>query len=297
MPTPLPPQEKADFIAIVQAAPYPGGPKEAERLAIVLVNYEDVVMAICRQLPLFAANNTYLKSALAVFDDNQLQAVSIYNNKILVPPLADPILVVDSTITEIVLNTSPTYKALTILGKSSIERITVAASTNVNEIYIGPETEVKWLDGSATGAIVNTIWLPFLRNTPSRLLGVSNNSIINQIVVEPGSYFGGYAKEDPAATCSSPVTNLVAGTITHNAVSLSWTPPQADALFTNIYYRQYGFNDWIPADDATGIFNGDIGYTFNSLKADTKYEFRVIVICKNGGWSAPADVSAQTICC
>lgn len=297
MPTPLPSQEKNDFIAIVQAAPYPGGPKEAERLVTLLVNYEDVVIAICRQLPLFAANSTYLKTAIAVFDDNQLQVVGIYNNKILVPPLADPILVINSTITEIVLTTSPNYKALTILGKTAIERITVDTNTTVNEIYIGPDTEVKWLNGAASGAIVNTIWLPFLRTTPSRLLGVANNSIINQIVLEPGSYFGGYAKEDPALPCNSPVTNLAASNVTHNAVSLTWTAPQVDSLFTNIYYRQIGFNDWIPADDAIGIFNGDTGYTFNSLQPDTKYEFRVIVICKNGGWSAPADVSAQTICC
>lgn len=307
MPTPLPSNEKADFIKIVQAAPYPGGPLEAFRLESILNNYEDVFTAIMRELPLFASNNAYLTAAIGVFTDANLMAVGIWNNKtISSPPLTDPALIINSTITNwpvfITPSSPPINQVLCILGNSRIQEITVEAYTNLTELYIGPASVVDLVDSTATNAIINTIYLPYIRNTPSRLNTILFNSQVNQIVLEDGSYFGGYSNDNPMAVCDLAITNFsTQAPLNHNSIILTWTPPYQsppDAyLFINTYYRQAGSNTWLQASEDIGYFNDDHGFAFTQLEEGTSYEFRVGVVCVNGGINTSDILEATTTCC
>lgn len=298
MPTPLPTPEKDAFIAIVNAAPYPGGPREAARLQTILVNYEDIFTAICRQLSLFVTNNAYLMEAMRVFTDANLVAVGIWNAKLADPGGGiQPVCIINSTISTNVQLIPSSNKVLAIIGTCSLAEVSLAPSTIVNELYIGPGSELKYVLGNTSNALIKMITLPFLRNTPSSLFAVAFGTQINSVNVDYGSYFGGYTNIDPATPCATPVTGATIGTVTHNTVPITWAPPATDYLFINIYYRKKGALDWIPGTDSMGTFNGNTGYTFNSLLPDTVYEFRIIVVCKNGGWSTPVVKEAQTTCC
>lgn len=306
MPTPLNPNEKNSFILLVQAAPFPGGPFEASRLEDILNNYEDIYTAVMRELELFATNNAYLTQAMACFNDTQLQAVGIWNNKtISSPPLTDPVLIVNSTITDLVIITasSPVVdQNLAILGNSFISRIVLTDYANLQEIWIGPGVTVDGADSSRTGAIINTITLPFLRSTPSRLNFAVYGSQINQVNVSDGSFYGNQSNDDADSTCASVITDLAVQYFTRNTVQLTWTPPSlqsppADYLFINTYYRIKGSNTWILADEDVGLFNGETGFTFTQLEKGTKYEIEVIVTCLDGGLSTPATIEVDTSCC
>jgi hypothetical protein len=234
MPTPLPQPEKDAFIAIVNAAPYPGGPREAARLQTILVNYEDIFTAICRQLSLFVTNNAYLVEAMKVFTDADLIAVGIWNGKLTDPGGGvEPICIINSTISTTLQLTPSADKVLAIIGTSSITQVTFAASTIINDLYIGPGSELKYAVGTAGDVLIKMITLPFLRNTPSTLFAVAFGTPVNSVKVDYGSYYGGYTNIDPAVPCGTPVTGLTVGTVTHNTVPLTWTPPVSDFLFIN----------------------------------------------------------------
>lgn len=296
MPTPIPIGEKDAFIAIVQAAPYPGGQQEAYRLQSVLVNYEDIPVAIGRELPLFASNNGYLTAAMAVFTDSALQAVGIYNAKT-GTTLADAVMIINSTYTgTVTLSAKTVIPGLTILGTSTVNRVTLATNINLSNLYIGPGSILNIVDSSVAGAFINNIWLPYLKSTPSILKTAVNGSQIGNIEIDEGSYYGGQSYVPESGSCSMPVTDLVVGIITHNTLSLTWTNPE-EYLFINVYYRKKGSNVWLQATDVTGNFDGATGYTFNTLESETDYEFQVIVTCVNGILSNPTEVSGNTTCC
>ncbi len=307
MPVNLNPNEKAAFIALTQAAPYPGGPFEAERLQDILNTYDDIYTAIMRQLTLFNTNNAYLTEAMAIFNDTLLQSVGIWNNKtISSPPLTDPVLITNSTITDwpvlITASSPPISQYLAILGNSRISEVTVTSYANLLELYIGPSVIVDLADATQPGALINTIWLPYEKSQPSRLNAAVYNSRINEFKIDEGSFFGGYTNDDPDATCASVVTDLAVAYFTRNTVQLTWTPPSlqsppASYLFINTYYRTKGSNVWILAGDDIGYFNGDSGFTFTQLERGTKYEVEVIVTCLNGGLSDPAMIDVDTSCC
>lgn len=285
MPTPIPSGEKTAFINIVKAAPYPGGPIEADRLNTLLNNYEDIIVAIMRQLTLFASNNQYLTQAIGVFDDPSLQNVLIFNNKTVnnLTTVTDWAMLINCTVDGTLrLTTSfPGYVALTILGTTKVANLDIDATLNVQEIYIGPSCTVGFLDGTASGVVINTIWLPFIKSSPSNLLAIANGTIVNQIVLDEGSYFGGF-REDTQSSCASPVTNLAYGVITYNSIQLMWTAPASPYLFINIYFKQTGTQSWDKADETIGSY-AENGYTFTKLAANTSFDFKVEVICLNGG--------------
>lgn len=292
MPIQIPSMEKANFISLVQVAPYPGGPIEAARLESILVNYEDIPTAIYRQQDLFASNNSYLVQGLSCFNNSNLMSVGIwfqYNSSS--PPLTDPQLIVNSDIDNDVIISAyspPYYKTLAIMGPSNINRVVLLEGADLNELYIGPGATVGIVDSSRTGAIINVLWLPFAKNTPSTAKIAAYGSTIGYISKDEGSYFGGYSNINPKSTCSTAVSDLAYSIITHNTVGLTWTPPDQQSppsvyLFINIYYRIKGSEVWLIADETTGLFNGDNGYTFTGLKCDTTYQFKVTVTCNNGG--------------
>lgn len=306
MPTPLPSGEKAAFIAIVNVAPYPGGANEAARLQTILNNYEDIIVAITRQLTLFESNNSYLINAITCFNDNQMQLVGIWVNKdSTTPPLTNPVLIVNSTIdlVNIAPTSPPQYNALCILGPSLVKDIVLAAGIELNELYIGPGATVDVADGSMAIAsppsspptIIGKIYLPFVRSTPSSLNAVKYLSVVNQVVVEPGSYYGGVQATDPNLTCTETVSGISAQEITKDSVYVSWTAPDS-YLFINTSYKKSNSKVWIPVTDETGEFNGDIGFVFRHLEPDTFYDVRIAVQCLNGGWSFNS-ITFQTVCC
>lgn len=309
MPTILPSNEKADFISIVKAAPYPGGPSEADRLQSVLNYYEDVHTAIYRQLELFASNNSYLISAITVFNDNQLQLVGIFVNKSQSsPPITDPVLIINSDYTTVDLtpnvSSPPAEKTLGILGSSHIGAVVLDSNTVLDQLYIGPGSTVDVYDGSAgisspplsppVAARVGTIWLPKMKSKPSALNSVVYGSMIGQVVKDEGSYYGGIA-ENPTETCADAVTAMAATEITKDAVLVSWTPP-AQYLFINTFFRKTNSQVWILATTEDGDFVDDSGFIFRHLEAQTFYDFKATVICSNGG-QVSTQITTETICC
>ena len=297
MPTPLSPTEKSNFIAIVNAAPYPGGPAEAARLVDILNDYEDVVVAIGRQIDLFAGNNPYLLAVLGVLDDSKLQGVYIFVNKTVIStPLVNPVAIINSSYQDGVnLTTRGEVLGLTILGPSRINKITISSNVNLDNLYIGPGAAVDLFDSTASGSFVNNIWLPYIKSNPSTLNNTVFGSATGNISVDPGSYYGGPTGADSQLACATPVTAIGVQNITNVSIQIIWTPPVTAYLFINVFYRQKGSNVWLPVTDDTGYYDGQTGYTFTELKPITYYEIKVVVTCPNGGLSAPANISVKTL--
>lgn len=305
MATPIPTPEKNAFIDIVKLAPYPGGPNEASRLQDILVNYEDIYTAITRELDLFASNNSYLINGVTQFDDTELQAVGIYVNKSQIPPLTDPVLIINSSYDEIILTIpSPMlYKTLCILGPSTVKNIVLDAGVTLNELWIGPGATVDLVDGAnvivsplaSPPTVVQKIYLPFAKSTPSKLNAVTYGSVVNQIVKEEGSYYGGVKSNNPDIPCADVVTGITATEITKNSVFVSWAPPTS-YLFINVFYRKTNSNVWMPVGEEDGEYTGDTGFTFRRLESDTFYDVQISVKCTNGG-VANNSITFQTTCC
>lgn len=299
----IPPDEKAAFIAIVQAAPAPRGYIEAIRLQTILTDYESIIVAIQRQKNLFASNNAYLTECMNVFsDDTELLNAGIWYNKNLTsPPITDPKVIINSNINDDVFLTTispPTIFDLTILGPTYIKRIYLEAFVNLFNLYAGDGVLIDQIDGSNTGCLINRIMLTNIANNPARLNYAVAGTAINGFFPD-AKYFGGYSNDNPEATCTATVTEYKYDIITHNTISLTWTPPNdqsppAQYLFINTYYRPKGSDTWQLADETVGLRNGDDGFTFNQLKTDTTYEFRTDVKCNNGGISSTAILTVAT---
>lgn len=309
----LPSNQKQAFINIVAAAPYPGGPAEAVRLQTILNNYSDIPTAIYRQLPLFASNNAYLSSvmdAVAISNANLLGAGIWYKQTSASPPITDPVMVINSNITEIILNapSPPGTKTLSILGSSNIGEIALVPGCELNNLYIGPGATVDKLTASLTltspptTSRVDLVQVDFLKSTPAALNMATFGSNIGSVIVTPGSYYGGVLAYDPANPCSAVVTGLMVTDITYNSALLSWTlpissPPGSQPfLFINIFWRLTNSSVWIPVSASDGDYAGQHGFVFRNLDKDTLYDFRVETVCPNGGL-AEALIGAQTVCC
>lgn len=299
----IPSNEKAAFISIVQAAPAPGGYIEALRLEDILTDYESIITAIIRQRDLFASNNAYLTQCMDVFSDDTalLNAGIWYNHTISSPPITDPRVIINSNIDDDVFLTTtspPTIMDLTILGPTYVRRIYLEPAVNLFNLYMGDGVLINEVDSSATGALINRVMLQNINNNPSRLNFAKAGSAINGFFPNT-KYFGGFSNDDPKSTCGNTVTSYTYDIITHNTISLTWTPPSLQSppeqyLFINTYYRIKGSDTWLLADDKAGLRNGETGFTFNNLKTDTTYEFRTDVTCNNGGISSTSVLTVAT---
>ncbi len=299
----IPSDEKAAFIALVQAAPAPGGYIEALRLQTILTTYDTIITAIIRQRDLFASNNAYLTQCMDVFsDDTELLNVGIWYNKTQSsPPISDPVVIINSTIQgDVFLNATspPVFNQLTILGPTYVERIYLDSTVNLFQLYLGDGVLINQINSSNTGALINRVDLKNISNNPARVNYAIPGSAINGFFPDT-KYFGGFSNDNPQATCGAEIADYKYDIITHNAISLTWTPPNlqsppAQYLFINTYYRIKGNDTWILADEVAGLRNDDIGFTFNNLKTDTTYEFRTDVICNNGGISSTSILTIAT---
>jgi hypothetical protein len=303
MPTQIAPAEKAAFIALVEIAPFPGGPLEASRLQDVLVYYTDIPTAIGRQLELYASNNAYLKECMAVFDDTELQNANIYNNKYNSPvaPFNDAVMIINSTYDGIIGLTAHA-NGFTLLGHSYVSRLELDDGVILQNLYIGPGSTLDVLDSAGTlyaGAVLN-IWLPFANNTASALNSAVFGSVIGAVHLTKGSFYGGLDQNDPQLPCAIPVTSLYTSGITHDSITLNWTPPASGYLFLDVFYKRTDSAPWLqPKPDMIGFitFSGEVyGFVFSGLEADTSYDFKVSVRCNNGGL-ANETMTASTVCC
>lgn len=300
MSTPIQSGDKAAFIAIVNAASYPGGPLTASYLTSNMNNYEDVAAAIYQQLDYFSENVGYLMSCMACLtNDTALQSVGIYVGKTSNTTLVNPNLIINSTYTGGV-NITADSPRLAILNASSINLITVSVAKTADWIYIGGGSSVDLVDSSAvsgmTAAQINGIYLPYQRSTPSSLKGAMPGSHIGNVFKEDGSYYGGILNYDPQTTCANPVTSLQALNITHDSVELSWALPASAYSFITPYYREVNSLESIKATTDIGFYMQNVGFVFTKLKPDTFYEFLVRVKCNNGGIS-DTTIVAKTPCC
>ncbi len=295
MPTPIVSGQKAAFIAIVNVV----NPTEAtERLPTLLVNYEDIPNAIGRQIDLFAGNNAYLSEAIAVFaaNDSDLMAAGIYVGKTSSSLLTDPLLIINSSYTGGVSLTSNS-KGLGILGSSSVNLLTLGIQKELDYLYMGSGSKLSALDSSASGAVVKNIIMSFAYSLPSEITAVIFKSNIGVIRISDGSVFGDEINTNPALTCTNPVSGLAAGSITHNTIKLTWTPPSGAYLLLDIFYRKLNSGVWIKADMDMGDFISNTGFIFRNLESETKYEFKVVTTCVNGATDAPSAITAITTCC
>lgn len=294
MPTPIDAGEKAAFIAIVSIV----NPIEADRLATILVNYDDVVEAIRRQLDIFAANPAYLKEAISVFTphNTDLLAAGIYNNGFDASQIVDPKVLISYAANGGILSTI-TDGWILLLSDSTVTTTTVSTNKNLLYFYIGPSCTVDLLDSSADGAFTNNLYLPFLKNRPAILKGLLYGSFIGNIKIEEGSVYGGITSYNPGNSCALPITSLAVGINTHNSIELTWIPPVSGGyLYINAYYKRTDSGTWIKGNDQVGDYVLDTGFMFTDLEPDTAYSFRVTTVCNNGG-TASIYISAQTPCC
>lgn len=301
MPTPIPAPEKAAFIALVRAAPYPGGILEANRLEDILNNYEDIPTAIGRQQRLFAGNNAYLRACMDVFPQNELTNVGIwYGFTQLSPYITDPVIIINSTLDLVQLTNAspPYYKALVVMGNSTIKEVLCDSGITLNEMWVMGGSTVEVLNATdsspAVITLVNQLWVTTDRDAVAQVNSASAESVINNVYVEAGSYYGGI-KEDPEATCADVVTNLQASEITQNSLLLSWDLP-AQYLFVFVKFKRSNTPTWKDAEPEDGIFTPDNKFLFTHLEKDTYYDFRVTTVCQNGK-TAKADLSVRTYCC
>jgi hypothetical protein len=306
----IPQQDKSAFISIVAAAPVPGGPAEAARLQTILNYYSDIPTAICRQLRLFAANNSYLLNALACFDDSQLQEVGIFQQKS-GSTITNPYLIINSNYTNVIITeTSPPAKLyLGVLGPSNIGTLSLTPGATLNQLIEGPGAVIDVLDASGisspptsppTGCVVQQIFLYYEKSNPSYLNSVVYGSPVNSVYIEGKSFYGG-VQENPNTSCAADVTNITVTDITNDAVYVSWTLPTKSSppvpyLFVNVYYRLTNSLPWILATSNDGDFVGDTGFIFRYLQKFTSYDFNVCLTCLNGG-IACVSISGQTVCC
>lgn len=290
MATAIPTGDKNAFIAIVAVK----NPPESIRLATLLVNYEDIVTCIGRQIDDFVSYPEYLIAAMATFSNNAaLEAVGIYNEQTLSTLLTDPVIFINSTTNfGVVIDASATTFAL--LGNSYINNLKLNTNVTLSNLYVGPSSILDFVDGSASGSYINYPTIGFANNSGGRLNGIKFGSQTGSVVVQPGAYFGGYIANDPIGVCALPVTGLTAGVITHNTFELIWVPPAPGWLFINIYYKLKEAYAWIQATANDGDYVGNTGFIFRHLKSDTFYDFRVNVSCANGGISTDAIINQQT---
>lgn len=298
MPTSIPSGEKSAFIAIVNSAPYPGGAAEATELQTILNNFEDIPTVIGRQINLYAENDAYLIECMGVFaaNDSDLVVAGIYNNKSGSAPCNDPLLIINSNLTGGV-NITANSPGFGLFGTSTVNKVTLSADVDLENLYIGPGCSVDILDSSNSGAFVNNIWLPFAKSTPSILKVAKTGSSIGAVWLSAGSYYGGIQNIDPEAACAAgPVTGLAAGQVTHDSIVLMWTPPSSGYIFINVQYKKSDSSVWLGATEANGDYIQSVGFIFRGLDADTYYDFRIQVVCLNGG-VAYAMISSKTVCC
>lgn len=301
MPTPIPGSEKQAFISLVRAAPYPGGPIEASRLETILNNYEDIPTAIGRQQRLFAGNNAYLRACMDVFPQIELTNVGIwYEFTQLSPYITDPLIIINSTLDLVELTNAspPYYKALVIMGNSTIKEVLCDNGITLNEMWVMGGSTVEVLNAADSSpaiiTLVDQLWITTDRDAIAQVNSAAYQSVINNVYVEVGSYFGGI-KEDPEATCADVVTNLQATEITHSSLLLSWDVP-AQYLFVFVKFKRSNTPTWREAELADGIFTPDTKFLFTNLEKDTYYDFRVTTVCQDGK-TANADLTVQTYCC
>lgn len=304
MPTPLIPSEKAAFVALVKVAPRPGGPTEAMRLASTdfFNNYEDIPYALQRQLDLFAGEPSYLNTCMSVFTDANLLAAGIYNGATVPSGATNPRVVINSTINVISITSN---QPLLLILNSSVGRINMTFGVYLTFIYMsGSVTDL--VNANFSSAFIGQIYIKNVNNNPSTLKGVMMGSLmggmINQILPDPGVTYGGVVVYDPDNACANQISNLNAGDITHNSVTLMWNlPPNpswsyASFLFLYIYYKLENASGWIRVDNTQGDFIQQVGFVFRYLQSDTRYDFMVTLVCTNGGTNSE-HVIAQTVCC
>lgn len=290
MPTPIPTTDKNNFISRVAVR----NPVEANRLAAELINYEDISRCIGRQLNDFVAYPQYLISCMDCFTSNpDLITVGIYYNQIATGIITNPSLFISSTTTFGVVFTTSTI-SFGVLGASNINEIKLGTNDILNTLYIGPSSIVDVVDTTAGGCCIQIVNISFVNNSGGRLNMIKYGGCVGQVNVSTGAYYGGIKKDDPVLTCALPVTGLTAGVVTHNTFELIWTPPVGAWLFINPYYKLKDAFDWIKADTTIGDTVDNTGYIFRQLLSDTFYDFKVEVICANGGVSSPALLSQQT---
>ncbi len=295
MPTPIDPIDKAAFIAVVA----PVNTYEADRLVDILNNYEDISLAVSRQIEAFAGNNAYLVTAMSCFSsDADLMAVGIYFNKTAVGSLTDPVLLINCTYTTpgIGISIMNSIDVLQILGRTDVGTVTVTANRTINVLYIGPDVRVNIIDSSPQGAVVYNLFVTAINTVIGKLNRITTDSAIGVFTVSPGAYFGGRSDSNPLDACATPVTALRANDFTtHDSTKLSWTLPAPGYSFVNVFYKESGSNDWLGIVDEDGQWAPDsTSYTFMRLKHDTFYDFMVTITCANGGVAETTVMDIQT---
>lgn len=291
MPTTIPSGEKNAFIAIVNAV----NPQEALRLATVMVFYEGIPEVIGRQQDAYAANLAYLTECMNTLNNTALLTAGVYYSQTTNTPAVNPLIWINSTALgniSITVNTP----GLAIYGKSSVNAIVLAASVQLQHLYIAPGSTVDKLDSTATGAAVNNVYIDFARSTPGSLNVVRFGSTVGNIQVTPGGYYGGVEAVDPANVCNNPVTGMNAMEPTKNSVLIQWTPPASGFTTIDVFFRKSNSKPWILATQEDGDFVDYTGFVFRNLETDTFYDFRASVVCNNGGISDMV-ITTQTVCC
>lgn len=289
MPTPIPSQEKIDFINIIKV----GYPLDAAIIEPKLINYEDIIFALKQQLDIFAGNNNYLNQAIDVFTDAALIAVDIYVNKT-ETTLTNPSVLIN-TACNTGVNITTQKNTLLVIGTSLIVTLTLAENSSIQSLYVGPNSEVTLIDGTNANCIINLMSVKFLRSMGGTVGNALIPTVIAQIIVDLNATWGGFVAINPLVGCSDPVTAIDTDATSSSSITVTWTLP-VDYLFVNIYFKLATDTNYITITNTNyGNYIGDTGFVFTNLLPATTYDFQTTITCINGGVSTPLGAPGTTL--
>lgn len=264
-----------------------------------LNSYDDIIPSFLAFLPKFECFPDYTYSLFECFEDSALTARGIYYDKT-ETTLTDPTLIIKTTATDITLNisTGSGTGEFVIFGNSIVNSVTVDGGGTLVCLSVSAGANLKYLTTTA-GSTISLMRVSGCRTFLSRVDIANSTSIIDNIFVFGGGYFGGYNCADPTSNCASDISVLISEKITQNSITLKWTPAE-DTLYTIVYYKLNNTGPWLMGsvnndDGITGSYTVDsLGYIFRGLQMDTYYDFKVVNVCTNGQPSSGVTLTVST---
>lgn len=268
----------------------------AERADVVLQAYTDVPQFLFENTDWFDCNRPYMYSILDCIDPAEFPALDIYYDGA-TTTINNPVFVAKYTADDIVIDAGVTIEEVAIMA-STIGKITISNNTTVKVLTIGNGATVDVIETLDTSSIF------YLRITSCQAYAstvgmAAEDSVIDNLDVQPNAVFGGYKCLEIVGSCADDVSAVTATDITTRSITISWTPP-VNTISVSLYYRFKDANEWTlvlgnEGDSFGNFFNNNTQFIFRDLKFDTYYDFKVVNICEDGIPSAGQTVSAKTL--
>lgn len=163
----------------------------ADFVAVNATDYPSLLECFFEFAKTFDCDPDYLATLLALVDPAELLTNNVYFNQSAVATATNPRLIVNSTITDVVLNSSFSGD-LEIVHGSQVETLTVNDNATIGNITIASNAQVNLL-AVESGAVVDAVNVKACGLNVGHLLQISSGSVISDVVADAGAEFGGFA--------------------------------------------------------------------------------------------------------